>query len=65
MTAVQGQLYASQEGEEREDVRANQLDPAHLGLLYCHSVSCPVLGDDDCSGTCMHMQVTSVRQSGV
>ena len=45
--AMKGDLEASQEKEERRD---SSLDPAHLNLLYCYSVSCPLLVEDEDSG---------------
>lgn len=51
MTDMQGRLDASQELEDgTEDLRSTHLDPTHLNLLYCYSVSCPLLTDDDESG---------------
>ena len=49
MSAMQGDLEASQEGQE-EGGGSGQLDPARLNLLYCYSVSCPLLTEDDESG---------------
>ena len=43
-------VTASPQGQEREGGVANYLDPTHLNLLSCYSVSCPLLTDDDESG---------------
>jgi hypothetical protein len=39
----------------------NHLDPTHLNLLSCYSVSCPLLTEDEESGTNSHL--TSTRTS--
>ena len=51
LTTMEGGLGASQEGQETGSTR---LDPTHLNLLYCHSVSCPQLAQDDESGMNTH-----------
>ena len=52
MSAMQGDLEASQGGQAGSG-SVNHLDPARLNLLYCYSVSCPLLTEDSESGTYM------------
>ena len=47
-SAMQGDLEASQEGQVTGD---SHLNPSRLNLLYCCSLSCPLLTEDTESGT--------------
>ena len=54
MSAMQGDLAASQGGQAAS---GNHLDPARLNLLYCYSVSCPLLTEDNESGMYIHVNI--------